>query len=361
LAYEQFIGTRPVAEQHAFDETRLADFLRAQVAGFDGELRVEQFKGGQSNPTFLLTAGGHRYVLRRKPPGNLLPSAHAVDREYRVIRALAGTEVPVARAHVLCEDPAVIGTAFYLMDYVEGRVLWDPALPGMTAAQRRAHYDELNRVIAALHNVDPDAVGLGDYGRPGNYIERQVARWTKQYKAAETEPIAAADALIDWLPRHMPPGVEDEKPRVIHGDYRFDNVIFHPTEPRILAVLDWELSTLGHPLVDFAYHCMTWHMQAAEGSRGLGGLHLQTLGIPSEADYLALYRQRTGHGDEPPIPAAHWTYFLVFNMFRLVGILQGIMARALQGNASNAQALQAGKRARPLAEQAWALAQQLDT
>lgn len=359
MAYEQFVGTRPVAPQHAFDTARLAAYLRTAVgaeAGFDGPLEVLQFKGGQSNPTFLLTAGAQRYVLRRKPPGQLLPSAHAVDREFRVIRALAGSDVPVARAHVLCEDAGVIGTPFYVMDYVEGRVLWDPALPGMTADDRQAHYDELNRVIAALHRVDPAAVGLADFGKPGQYIERQVARWTRQYQAAQTETIEAADRLIDWLPAHLPPADDTQPARIIHGDYRFDNVIFHPDEPRILAVLDWELSTLGHPLVDFAYHCMTWHMAAADGTRGLGGLDLAALGIPSEADYLQRYLARTGQTQVSP---AHWTYFLVFNMFRLVGILQGITARALQGNAASAEALQAGRRARPLAEQAWALAQTL--
>ncbi|MCW5657795.1 MAG: phosphotransferase [Burkholderiaceae bacterium] len=356
-SYEQFIGTRPVAPQHAFDEAALASHLRDRIDGFGDGLKVEQFKGGQSNPTFkLTTASGRCYVLRRKPPGQLLPSAHAVDREFRVISALAGTDVPVPRTHLLCEDPSVIGTAFYVMDCVDGRVLWDPRLPDLTPEQRRAHYAELGRVIAALHKVDPAAVGLADYGRPGNYIARQVARWTQQYKAAETETIEAVDRLIDWLPARIPPGDETA---IVHGDYRFDNVIFHPTEPRIVAVLDWELSTLGHPLVDFAYHCMTWRMPAAEGSRGLAGVDLAALGIPSEREYLASYLEATGHTQ--PVSDAHWNYYMVFNMFRLVGILQGIMKRALQGNASNAQALQAGRRARPLAEQAWALAQQSQT
>jgi aminoglycoside phosphotransferase (APT) family kinase protein len=242
---------------------------------------------------------------------------------------------------------------FYVMDCVDGRVIWDPTLPGMTPAERQAHYAELGRVIAALHRVDPAAVGLADYGKPGNYIERQVARWTKQYRAAETEKIEAVEGLIDWLPAHIPPGDETA---IVHGDYRFDNVIFHPTEPRILALLDWELSTLGHPLVDFAYHCMTWHMSAGEGARGLAGIDLPALGIPTEGEYLQTYLQRTGRSAE--VSPEHWRYFLVFNMFRLVGILQGIMARALQGNASNAQALETGRRTRPLAEQAWALAQQ---
>ena len=351
--YEQFIGTRPVAPQHAFDEAGLASWLREHVDGFSGVPTVEQFKGGQSNPTFMLTAGGRRYVMRRKPPGVLLPSAHAMDREFRVISALAGSDVPVPRTHALCEDAGVIGTAFYVMDCVDGRVLWDPQLPGMTPGQRRAHYAELGRVIAALHRVDYQAVGLADYGKPGNYIERQVARWTKQYRAAETETIDAVERLIEWLPARIPAGDETA---IVHGDYRFDNVIFHPTEPRIVAVLDWELSTLGHPLVDFAYHCMTWRMPAAEGSRGLAGVDLRALGIPSEVEYRDAYLRATGR--RGGVSEEDWTYYMVFNMFRLVGILQGIMARALQGNASNAQALQAGRRARPLAEQAWALAQQ---
>jgi len=286
MAFEQFMGTRPVGPQNAFDQAALARWLRDQVEGFSGDLKVEQFKGGQSNPTFLLEAGGRRYVMRRKPSGELLPSAHAVDREFRVISALARTDVPVARTYALCEDTGVIGAMFYVMDYVDGRVLWDPSLPGMQPAQRRAHFDELGRVMAALHCVDPAAIGLADYGKPGNYIERQVARWTRQYRAAETEKIEAVERLIEWLPAHVPPGDET---RIVHGDYRFDNVIFHPAEPRILAVLDWELSTLGHPLVDFAYHCMAWHMTAGEGTRGLKGLDLAALGIPSEAQYLQAY------------------------------------------------------------------------
>jgi aminoglycoside phosphotransferase (APT) family kinase protein len=353
-SYEQFIGTRPVAPQHAFDEAALARYLRAHIESFGNDLKVEQFKGGQSNPTFMLTAGGRRYVLRRKPPGQLLPSAHAVDREFRVISALANTGVPVPRTHLLCQDPSVIGTMFYVMDCVDGRVLWDPLLPQLTTEQRRAHYAELGRVIAALHRVDCAAVGLADYGKPGNYIARQVARWTQQYRAAETETIDAVDRLIDWLPARIPPGDETA---IVHGDYRFDNVIFHPIEPRIVAVLDWELSTLGHPLVDFAYHCMTWRMPAAEGSRGLAGADLAARGIPSEREYLDTYLDATGRTQA--VSAEHWAYYMVFNMFRLVGILQGITKRALQGNASNAQALQAGRRARPLAEQAWALAQQV--
>jgi aminoglycoside phosphotransferase (APT) family kinase protein len=358
--FTEFSGTRPVAPGHAFDHSALGTFMCDHVDGFSGELTLEQFKGGQSNPTFRVSAGGKRYVLRRKPPGVLLPSAHAVDREYRVMSALAKTDVPVARTYALCEDVNVIGTAFYIMDCVEGRILWDPTLPGMSRVDRAAHHDEMNRVMAELHRVDPAAIGLADFGKPGNYIERQVGRWTKQYRAAETKTIDAADELIDWLPKHRPIG---EETRIVHGDFRIDNVIFHPQQARILAVLDWELSTLGHPLVDFAYHCLVWHMKNGDGSRGLEGLDLAALGIPSEAAYLQRYLQRAGRAaannasNVSSVSEADWNYYLVFNMFRLVGILQGITARALQGNASSERAVQAGRRARPLAELAWALAQ----
>ena len=343
---EKFTGTRAISERHAFDTGRLADWLRTHVEGFSGELSVEQFKGGQSNPTYLLSASGKKYVMRRKPPGKLLPSAHAVDREYRVISALAQTDVPVAKSYALCADDAVIGTAFYIMDYVEGRILWDPALPGLVPAERTALFDEMNRVIAALHRVDYAAVGLAEYGKPGSYFARQIDRWGKQYRASETEKIEAMDNLMAWLPANIPAGDETS---IVHGDYRLDNVIFHPREPRILAVLDWELSTLGHPLSDFAYHCMAWRLSPGQ-FRGLQGHDLAALGIPSEQEYVALYCQRTGRAS---IPAAEWEYYLAFNMFRLAGILQGIMARALQGNAASQEAIDTGKRARPLAEEAW--------
>jgi aminoglycoside phosphotransferase (APT) family kinase protein len=325
--------------------------MRAHVEGFRGPIDVQQFAGGQSNPTFLVRSADHRYVLRRKPPGKLLPSAHAVDREYRVIVALANTAVPVAKAHALCEDPAVIGTAFYVMDYVEGRLFWDAALPEVAGAERRAIYDEMTRVIAALHSVDYAAAGLGDYGKPGRYIERQVARWTQQYRASATETIDAVERLIEWLPKHIP---ADEETAIVHGDFRLDNAIFHANEPRILAVLDWELSTLGHPLVDLAYLCMRYHL-SAEQFHGLGGLDPATLQIPSEAECVADYCRRRGRA---PVAPQDWTYYLAFNMFRLAGILQGVLARAIQGNASSATALEAGRRARPLAEQAWALVRQ---
>jgi aminoglycoside phosphotransferase (APT) family kinase protein len=325
--------------------------MQAHIEGFRGPIDVRQFAGGQSNPTFLVQSADHRYVLRRKPPGKLLPSAHAVDREYRVIVALANTAVPVAKAYALCEDPALIGTAFYVMDYVEGRVFWDAALPEVASLERRAIYDEMTRVIAALHSVDYTAVGLGDYGKPGRYIERQVARWTQQYRASETETIDAVQRLIEWLPKHIP---ADEETAIVHGDFRLDNAIFHPNEPRILAVLDWELSTLGHPLVDLAYLCMRYHLSAVE-FRGLGGLDPAALQIPSEAECVADYCRRRGRA---PVAPQDWTYYLAFNMFRLAGILQGVLARAIQGNASSATALEAGRRARPLAEQAWGLVRQ---
>jgi aminoglycoside phosphotransferase (APT) family kinase protein len=349
---DSFSVTRPVAPPHAFDVARLETWLTGRLPGFGGDLHVEQFKGGQSNPTFLLTSGTHRWVLRRKPAGALLTSAHAVEREFRVIRALESTEIPVPKAHALCEDPAVIGSVFYVMDHVPGRIFWDPRLRGLERSERTSLFDEMNRVIAALHRVDPGAVGLSDYGRPGAYVERQIKRWTRQYRASETHRIEAVERLIEWLPRHLPP---EMRTSIVHGDYRIDNVVFHPTEPRILAVLDWELSTLGDPMADFAYHCMNWRLPSS-GFRGLFGVDVVSLGIPTEADYARKYFKRVGLDEPPP---ATWVFYMVFNMFRLVGILQGVAARALQGNASSADAVAAGNRTRPLAEQAWALAQSL--
>ena len=343
-------GAKLVAPVHAIDGERLAAWLSEHVAPFAGPLDVRQFQGGQSNPTYRITAGERQYILRRKPPGKLLPSAHAVDREYRVMQALEGTDVPVPRMVALCEDESVVGTAFYLMDYVRGRVLWDPTLPGMSPAQRAAHYDELNRVIAALHGVDFAAVGLADFGRHGGYVERQVARWSKQYAAAGIDPIPSMDRLIDWLPRHQP---GDDETRIVHGDYRLDNVIFHPTEPRVLAVLDWELSTLGHPLSDFAYQVMAWRLTPAQ-FRGIAGCDLAALGIPSEADYVAAYCRRTGREAVPDLEV-----YLVFNLFRIAAILHGVLARAVQGNAASQDARDMGGRAERIAAIAWALAESL--
>jgi aminoglycoside phosphotransferase (APT) family kinase protein len=349
-ARDEFTGTMPVQERHRFDLGALERWLGAHVEDFSGPLSVEQYRGGQSNPTFRLTAGDRRYVMRAKPAPatKLLPSAHAVEREYRVMSALADAGIPVPRTIALCQDEGVIGRAFFVMECVEGRVLWDQSLPGMTRAERGAIYDEMNRVIAALHRVDYAAVGLADYGRPGNYFARQIARWTKQYQASETEKIEAMDRLIDWLPAHIPPG---EETAVVHGDYRMDNLIFHPSEPRILAVLDWELSTLGHPLADFAYHCMSWHIPPGR-FRGIGGLDLDALGIPREEAYVAAYCARTGRA-----PVGHWDFYLAYNLFRIAAILQGIMKRALDGTAASEQALDAGRRARPLAELGWEYAQ----
>jgi len=341
---DDFTGTMPVTERNRFDTAALARWMRAQVDDFRGDVDVEQFRGGQSNPTFRLSAGGRRYVLRRKPPGKLLPSAHAVDREYRVITALRDTDVPVARSHALCLDEAIIGTAFYIMDYVEGRIFWDPTLPELVPVERRPIYEAMNSVIAALHKVDYSAVGLSDFGRPGNYFKRQIDRWTKQYRASETEKIDAMDRLIEWLPQHLPP---DDETSIVHGDYRLDNMIFHPSEPRVLAVLDWELSTLGNPLGDFSYHMMTWEL-GPEAYRGLGGKDLAALGIPSKEDYRALYCRRTGRE-----AIAHWEFYMAYNMFRLAAILQGIMGRVMEGTAANLRARESGARARALAEAGW--------
>ena len=342
-------GATLVAPMHSFDEAALAAYLRRYVGHFSGPIDIEQFQGGQSNPTYRVTAGERRYVLRRKPPGKLLPSAHAIEREYRVMAALADTEVPVARMIALCDDDAVIGTAFYLMEYIEGRVLWDPMLPGMPPAARTAHYEELNRVQSALHRVDYHAVGLGDFGKPGQYIERQIARWSKQYAAGGAERIPSMDALIEWLPQHVPTGDETS---IVHGDFRLDNVIFHPTEPRVLAVLDWELATLGHPLSDFAYQVMAWRLAPGQ-FRGLKGADFAALGIPTEAQYVAAYCRRTGRTRIP-----NWEFYLIFNMFRIAAILHGVLARALQGNAASGNALEQGGRARLVADVAWDMAQQ---
>ena len=332
----------------------LAAWLRTHVRPFDGELKVEPLAGGQSNPTYKATAGAQHWVIRRKPPGVLLASAHAVEREYRVMKALAGSAVPVPAVHALCEDPGVIGSPFYVMDFVDGRVFASPALPGMTPAERGAIFDAMNGVIAALHRVDIAAVGLADYGRPQNYLARQLERWTRQYRASldgEGDRIEAMERLIDWLAANQPQGADADATALVHGDYRIDNLVFHPSEPRVLAVLDWELSTLGHPLVDFAYHGMTWRVTPEE-FRGLKGHDLAALGIPDEDAYVAAYCRRSGRAALP-----HWDYYLAFNMFRMAAILQGILARSRQGSAAGADAEQTGRRARPMAEAGWRQAQ----
>ncbi len=325
------------------DTSRLDDWIRDHVPAFDGALQAEKFAGGQSNPTFKLTAGAHQYVLRRKPPGELLASAHAVDREFKVISALADTDVPVPGAVALCEDDSVIGSMFYIMEYLDGRVFWDPALPELDNAGRGAVFDEMNRVLAAMHSVDVQAVGLGDYGKPGNYFARQVGRWTKQYRASETERVESMEALIEWLPANMPE--DDGVVSLVHGDYRLDNVMFHPTEPRIVAVLDWELSTLGHPMADLAYQIMAWQFPREGGVLGLMGVDRQSLGIPSDQQFIDQYCQRTGRTGIPD-----WNFYMAFCFFRIAAILQGVKKRALQGNASSAEAGTRGDQVAPLAE-----------
>ena len=355
---EPNVGTKPVAAQHAFNVGVLQNFLEERLSGFAGPLSVEQFKGGQSNPTYKLITPNRSYVMRSKPgpAARLLASAHAIEREFRVMSALSVTDVPVPAMLLLCEDESVIGRAFYVMEFMPGRVLWDQSLPALSAAERGPIYDEMNRVIAALHEVDVGGVGLATYGKPGSYFERQINRWGKQYIASITEPIEAMDRLMRWLPEHMPASARDDSEvSVVHGDFRLDNLVFHETEPRIIAVLDWELSTIGHPLADFSYHCMSWHIPTGT-FRGIGGLNLAALGIPDEKDYVRRYCARTGRAD-PQAVMADWNFYLAYNLFRIAGILQGIAKRVEDGTASSAQARQSGAGARPLAEMGWSIAQ----
>jgi aminoglycoside phosphotransferase (APT) family kinase protein len=329
---------------------RIAAWLGEHVAGFRGPLVAERFAGGQSNPTYRLRAGSGDYVLRKKPPGPLLPSAHAVEREFRVMQALAKTAVPVPQVYALCEDEVVTGRAFYVMEHLDGRIFWDQRLPDIPPDERGAMFRSMNRVIAELYSVDYAALGLDDFGRPGNYMARQIARWSRQYRASETERQPAMDALIDWLPVHLPP---EGEPSIVHGDYRMDNLVFHKTEPRIIGVLDWELSTIGDPLADFAYHALTWRV-TPELFRGLAGVDFHALGIPDEAEYVADYCRHTGRG-----PIADWEFYLVYSLFRLAAILQGIAKRAIDGTAASADAVATGATAKPMGEQAWALARSL--
>jgi len=339
----------PVLDRHRFPEDRLADFMAREIAGFSRPLSVSQFRGGMSNPTFLLEDGnGRRSVLRKKPPGALLPSAHAVDREYRVISALAGTDVPVARAWALCEDESVIGRAFYIMEHVEGRVARNLALPGAAPAERRAVYDAMNAALAALHRVDFRAAGLAGYGREGGYMARQLRRWAGQYEMSKTDEIPEMDRLMAWLGDAMP---ADDETAIVHGDYRLENTILHPTEPRVLAVVDWELGTLGNPLSDLAYNCLPYH--TGDDARGfLGGMDHAATGIPSEEDYVGAYCARTGRSGVPD-----WPFYLAFSLFRLAAISQGVYKRGLDGNASSPDAVQRGAKAQRLARTGWAIAQ----
>jgi aminoglycoside phosphotransferase (APT) family kinase protein len=343
---QDFTGTMPVREQHRFDVEPLARWMADHVAGFRGPLTVEQFRGGQSNPTFRLTAGGKHYVLRRKPPGKLLPSAHAVDREYRVLTALQGSGVPVPRTYALCTDEAVIGTWFYVMECVDGRVFWEPHLPDVSKRERFAIYDSLCEVMARLHAVDFRRIGLEDYGRPGNYFARQISRWSKQYYASIDTPLPEMDALCDWLPRSIPPGDDTS---IIHGDFKLDNTIVHPTEPRIVAVLDWEISTLGHPLGDFTYLCMPWYRPGAFQS-----FDLAELGLPTLAQFAATYCARTGR---PPID--HFAWYEAFHQFRNACILQGILGRVRDGTASSEHATTLATSIEPMVRAAFGIAKSL--
>ncbi len=347
---QQNTGTDDVREALRFDVGQLADYMTSHVESFHGPLEVRQFRGGQSNPTYLLQAESGRYVLRRKPPGKLLKSAHAVDREFRVISALYGADFPVPRPYVLCEDDAVIGTMFYIMECVDGRIFWELDLPESDRDERTAIYDSASETIARLHSFDYEALGLADFGKPGNYFARQISRWSGQYRASETGAIADMDSLIDWLPENIP---DDESASIVHGDFRLDNMIIHPEEPKVIAVLDWELSTIGHPLADFTYHLMTWQMpDIGIGSAGLRGKDLQALGIPGEDEYARLYCERTGRSGG----IANRDFYSAFNFFRLAAILQGIAGRVRDGTAASAHAGQAERAVVPLAALGWQFA-----
>jgi len=348
---DQFSGTRDVLEAHQFDPQSLQAFMLSHVEGFQGPLTVRQFRGGQSNPTYLLASPSGKYVLRRKPPGKLLKSAHAVDREFRVISALYAADFPVPRPYVLCEDEEIVGTIFFIMEFVEGRIYWELDLPDSDPGERRAIYEHANQTIADLHNFDFEKIGLSDFGKPGNYFARQISRWSKQYAASETSKITAMNKLIEWLPGNIP---VDESATVVHGDYRLDNMIIHPAEPRIIAVLDWELSTIGHPLGDFTYHLMAWQMPAIGiGSTGLQGKDLEALGIPSEEDYVASYCAKTGRDDG----IANRDFYSAYNFFRIAAILQGIAGRVRDGTAASVHAERAANAVAPLASLGWEYAQ----
>jgi aminoglycoside phosphotransferase (APT) family kinase protein len=348
-----FSGTKEVSAPLRLDEARLHAWLADKVPGFAGPLEVRQFRGGQSNPTYLITAAGRQHVLRRKPPGRLLPSAHAVEREFRVTGALHGQGFPVARPIVACEDPDVIGTAFYVMEYVPGRVLWEPQMPHASRAERTAIYDALNATVARLHGYDPAAIGLDGFGRGENYVARQIERWSQQYRASETERIEEMERLIAWLPQHVPPA---PPPRLVHGDYRLDNVILAHGRPEVVAVIDWELATLGDPLADFTYHLMAWFMPPSESGAGVGSLvghDLAALGIPAAEAYVDRYAARTGLDPRPHLPA-----YLAYNFFRIAAIYQGIVGRVRDGTATSEFAPAKALMVRPLAATAWAFARE---
>ena len=339
----------PVLPQHRFDEDALSRFMQANVEGYTPPLEVGQSMGGMSNPTFIMRDGnGRRYVMRKKPPGKLLPSAHAVDREFKVISALGPTDVPVAKAYALCEDESVIGQAFYIMEFIDGRVFRDMSLPELEPAERAAIYDAMNDTLAKLHMVDYEAVGLSDYGRVGGYIARQVSRWSKQYEASKTDDIAAMDNLMKWLPENIP---DDSLTTIVHGDFRIENIIYHPTEPKVLAVVDWELGTLGNPLSDLAYNCLPY-VWPDEGRGDLIGIDFAATGIPSEEDYVAAYCRRTGRA-----AIDNYTFYVVLSLFRIAAIIQGVYYRGLQGNAPSDAALERKESCRMLSEIAWDIVQ----
>lgn len=343
----QNTGTREVATAHRFEIEQLETYMISHVESFRGPLTVTQFKGGQSNPTYLLESESGRYVLRRKPPGKLLKSAHAVDREFRVISALYAADFPVPRPYVLCADEQVIGTMFYIMEYVDGRIFWDLDLPNERAEFRASLYDDVNNTIARLHSFDFAALGLEDFGMPGNYFERQISRWSRQYQASASKSVKTMDALMQWLPENIP---VEESASIVHGDFRLDNMIVHPEEPRVIAVLDWELSTIGHPLADFTYHLMAWQMpEIGIGSIGLLNKDLDMLGIPDEDAYTRSYCERTGRSTG----IENRNFYSAFNFFRLAAILQGIVGRVRDGTAASAHAAQAEASVAPLAELGW--------
>lgn len=347
----QFSGTSAVRAGQEIDAARLHAWMAENVEGFARPLTIEQFKGGQSNPTYKLLTPAQNYVLRRKPPGQLLPSAHAVDREYRVITALHAQGFPVARTFGLCTDNDVIGTWFYIMDCVDGRIVWDTSFPDLPKEGRRAHFDAMNATMAHLHMIDVEKAGLSDYGKPGNYFARQIGRWSRQYvEDVDAGRVAAMDRLVEWLPENIPPG---EEVSVVHGDYRCDNMIFHKTEPKVLAVLDWELSTLGHPLADFAYHLMMYRMPP-ETTTGLAGKDLEALGLPSEAEYVAAYCARTGRKGIDNLD-----FYIAYNLFRLAGIVHGIRGRVVRGTATSAHAKKMAEGVEGLADLALAQARKL--
>ena len=348
-----FTGTKPASGALVLDQERLAGWMADHVGGFEGPLGVSQFKGGQSNPTYRLDAGSGSYVLRRKPPGVLLPSAHAVDREFKVQQALGRVGFAVPRVHALETDEGVIGSMFYVMDFTPGRIIWEPHMPGAEPVERRAVYDAMNWTLADLHGINPEAAGLGDFGRADGYVARQVRRWSEQYRASADTPIEAMDRLIAWLPGNLP---SEGPARIVHGDYRLDNLILARDENRVAAVIDWELSTLGDPLADFTYHLMQWHMPPSKTGAGTGSLighDLAALGIPALDAYIAAYEERTGFSVMPHLPA-----YFAYNFFRMAAILAGIVARERAGNAANENARLMAGEVRPLAETAWRFAQQ---